>query len=119
LAFVFWLGDALDAAGYATVPAHSIPELLSLTDNLELRVSLLVIDPAIAGAREYITDCRRSHPALKVIGIADDDFRRPRLRGLDATQARPANFDAKAIPAWIGCIEQVLGATRQASGRVS
>ena len=53
LGFVFWLCQALDAAGYETLPAKGVPEAVALLDELEVWVDVLMVRRTLPG-RTYL-----------------------------------------------------------------
>ena len=55
LGFAFWLGQALDRAGYETWPARSVPAAESLLEEVPLAVDLLVINASLPRAPAFAT----------------------------------------------------------------
>jgi CheY-like chemotaxis protein len=54
LAFVFWLGRALDDAGYEAWPARNVENAAALLEELSDFPDLLVLDPETPGANRLI-----------------------------------------------------------------
>ncbi len=71
--FAFWLGQALDRAGYAAVPAESSPAAEGLVDELRFAVDLLVINPALPGAADFVQTLRGIDPQLKVVAMGNTE----------------------------------------------
>ena len=101
----------MDGAGYSALPAKSVPDAALLTMQLDLRVDLLIINPLLQGAGDFIAALRRSRRDARVIGILANPLQSPQIAGLHATQARPAEFNHSTKAEWLGCIEQVLAST--------
>lgn len=108
LGFVFWLGHLLDAASYSALPAKSVEDAALLIMQLDLTVDVLVINPALPGAPEFIAALHRSQPAVKVIGVRDDASESLSIPGLSATLTKPVIFDEEAKTEWLRGIESVL-----------
>src|SRR5882724_4454329 len=51
LGFVFWLGRALDDAGYQALPAKGIGDATELLGHMNLEIDLLIVSPSMPGAR--------------------------------------------------------------------
>jgi DNA-binding NtrC family response regulator len=60
--YQFWLGQVLSKAGYRGVPARSVAEVNALIKDLDLKIDLLIIDPRLEGAAEFV-QATRSFPA--------------------------------------------------------
>jgi len=71
LGFAFWLGRALDRAGYETWPARSVPAAESLLSEVRLVVDLLVINASLPRARLFAAHLGRSRADFKVIAICE------------------------------------------------
>lgn len=105
---MFWLGHLLDAAFYSALPAKSVEDAALLVMQLDLRVDVLVINPALPGAGDFIAALHRSHRGLKVIGVGDDTSGNLNIPGLNAILTKPVIFDEEAKAEWLRGIEHVL-----------
>jgi DNA-binding response OmpR family regulator len=70
LGFVFWLGRALDQAGYDAYPARSIEAAAETMTEFHLSPGLAILSGSLPGAPEFIEDLRRSHGELRVLKLA-------------------------------------------------
>jgi len=89
---VFWLGRALDQAGYASLPAKSVSDSMRLLDELQVSPDLVVLNYALPGASELIASLRRESKALKVIALVKDG-NAPIAPMVDWQINRPAMLD--------------------------
>src|ERR1017187_4122777 len=71
LGFAFWLGQALDRAGYETWPARNVAAADSLLAEVRLVVDLLVINASLPRARAFAAHVGRSRADFKVIAICE------------------------------------------------
>jgi hypothetical protein len=72
LGFVFWLGRALDKAGYEAFPAKSIPGALKLIAELDLSVGLVIVNYSLPGSAEFFVHIRHKQRLAKIVGLVDD-----------------------------------------------
>ena len=108
LGFTFWLGQVLDAASYLALPAKSPADAALLVLQLDLRVDVLVINLALAGAIDFIAALHRSQTHIRVVGILNDPMQVVSVPGVHATHAKPLVPDRVAQAEWLQCIEQVM-----------
>src|SRR5215472_5695366 len=73
LGLVFWLGQALDAAGYETYPAKGVTEAVSLLAELKLRIDVLIVRHDLEGAETFASELRWSQGGhLKTVALLED-----------------------------------------------
>jgi hypothetical protein len=108
LGFVFWLGHALDTLSYSALPAKSVPDAAMLVMQLDLRVDLLIINPTLTGAADFISALHRSQKDARAIGILSHPSQIVNIPGISATQSKPTVFDQSAKASWLECVEDVL-----------
>ena len=73
LGFVFWLGRALDEAGYQALPAKSIADATALLDELSIGIDLLIVNYSLPGAAAFSETLRQSQGRnLRVIALAEE-----------------------------------------------
>jgi DNA-binding response OmpR family regulator len=109
LGFVFWLGRTLDAAGYQTLPAKNISDATILLEELTLEIDLLIVNPSLPGAAEFVSMLRRSTRRLKVIAISDVDGPVTTLPGVDAWRRKPDNIvDEVTTLEWVQLTQSLL-----------
>jgi len=69
VAIQLWLAFALAAEGVVVIPAKTTSQASKLVARLELRVDLLVINPALAGAESLTNALRQSQGHLRALPI--------------------------------------------------
>jgi hypothetical protein len=106
LGFVFWLGRALDKAGYETFPARSIRDAIKLVTELRLSVWMVILNPSLAGASEFIANLRPS----KVIALVErgDPVSIP---GVHCEIPRPYGIDEHNKDEFLAAVRRLLGPT--------
>lgn len=107
LGFVAWLGVALAAKGYGTLPATSSLIAQQLLDEFRVTPDLAIVNVELAGAIELIEALRGANPALKIIAIEDK-----------TPITRPISIDAahsRSRADWPATVKHVLE-LRNASG---
>src|SRR5215472_14245187 len=65
--FVFWLGQGLDQNRYAVLPAANVPNARTLLDELRITADLVVVNPALPDAANFVEALRGRNPCLKVV----------------------------------------------------
>jgi hypothetical protein len=121
LGFVFWLGQALDNAGYRALPAKSIGDAATLLGQMNLEIDLLIVSLFLEGAAEFADALRRFQGHLKVIAVIGE-WEEPSsaLRGADASERRPLSLGDVSRIQWLRTIQRVLeppGSTLAATAR--
>jgi ActR/RegA family two-component response regulator len=114
LGFVFWLGQALSAAGYEAFPAKDISEAIALLAELHVQVDLLILNPSLAGAANLVAALRQSRADLKLLllaGAGDQQIPSP-----DAILPKPAQADDLASSVWLRCVERLFSRNMVGSG---
>jgi DNA-binding NtrC family response regulator len=109
LGFAFWLGQALDQAGYETWPARSVTAAKSLLAEVRLAVDLLVISASASRAHALVTYLGRSKPDFKVIAVYDElsDRIKPFPKA-SAIHQKPETIDTAAKLEWVRLVTGVL-----------
>jgi len=111
LAFAFWLGQALDRAGFETLPARSVPAAESLVVDRSLSVHLLVISASLPRSTAFANQLGFIVPDLKVIAVYQDpeDVVVPFL-GVNAILQKPHTLDTLTQMEWVQVVIDVLSA---------
>jgi response regulator RpfG family c-di-GMP phosphodiesterase len=108
LGFVFWLGQALDLAGYNAIPAKSVRSASDLIQQHRLVVHILVIDPFLPDAFAFISRLRQSHINLHVVAAIPEDWEDlPPMTEVDATIRKPRHLTATATLPWINLVQRL------------
>jgi DNA-binding response OmpR family regulator len=113
LGFVFWLGQALDAAGYEALPGRGIPEAIALLEYFKVTIDVLIVRFGMPGADAFANDLRSLQDGhLKVIALLDEgDEHTASLSAWDAWQVKPRLPDENARGAFLKLIQDVLAPT--------
>src|SRR5689334_22613696 len=108
LGFVFWLGQALDVAGYVAVPARDIGSAEELVQAHRIEIDILVIDPRMPGALPFISRSRERGKSLKVVAaLAQEDEGDVPANDADMVLRKPERFTQEAKMQWIGQIQDL------------
>ena len=111
LGFAFWLGHALDRAGYETWPAKSVVAAESLLAQVKLAVDLLVIRASLPWAPVLAAHLHHTRAGLKVIAVCDEpgDIVE-RFPSVCAIHQKPQTIDTAATLEWVRLVKSVLAA---------
>jgi hypothetical protein len=82
---------------------------VELLSEHKTKLDLLIINPALPGTLDLITDLRRSHAPLEVIASIDQTERTLNLHGVDRTLPKPVSADEAARLRWLETIQSLLG----------
>ena len=107
LGFLFWLGQALDRAGYEAFPARGISDAIALLAALHLTVGSVILNYSLPGAENFIADLRRSQNHLKVISLVEyeQQFIPP---GIDAVFCKPAEINERSRAELVQMVQKVV-----------
>src|SRR4051812_15207724 len=84
LGFAFWLGQALDIAGYVSLPAQNMRAAVELLTD-EFIAEGLVMDACQTGAAAFVAGVRKIRPELKAVAaLPESGGRPPDLQAFDA-----------------------------------
>jgi hypothetical protein len=109
LGFAFWLGQALDRAGFETWPARSVAAAEALLAEVKLLVDLLVIPASLPWAPFLVTHLGGARTDFRVIAVSDEardtveQF--PRV---SAVHQKPQTMDTDAQLEWIQLVKGVM-----------
>lgn len=108
LGFVFWLGQALDRAGYQALPAKSCEDAAELIQQLNVEIHLLIVGHSLPGADAFADALRQSQGHLKVIAvIGDGEEASPTFPGADA-QFMLSSVDEASETEWLETIKDLF-----------
>ena len=110
LGFVFWLGQALDAAGYETLPAKGVSEAISLLAEFRVIIDVLMVRYTLPGADTFAAELRWAQGGhLKAIALIDEeDERIESLTSWDGWQVKPGLPDETARRSFLRLVQGVL-----------
>jgi DNA-binding response OmpR family regulator len=110
LGFVFWLGQALDAAGYDTLPARGVAEAISLLAEVRVRIDVILVRCTLAGAEKLVADLRWAQRGyLKALALIDEDEGESETMGAwDGWQIKPNLPDTTARKIFLELVQDSL-----------
>jgi ActR/RegA family two-component response regulator len=109
LGFVFWLGQALDQAGYRALPAKSCEDAVDLLKEMPVEIDVLILGNSCAGAQVFPETLRRSQRCLKVIvAVGDWEELSPPFPAAHAVQQKFSSRDETSKLEWLETIQTVL-----------
>lgn len=108
LGFTFWLGHALDAAGYSAIPAKDVRAASGLICEHRLSIDTLVIDPFLADVFPFVAWLRQSQPGLNVVAAFPDDWGvLPAMSEVTAVIRKPHHLSVVASIQWVNLIQNL------------
>jgi hypothetical protein len=109
LGFAFWLGHALDQAGYDALPARSSIDGLSLVRELKVTVDLVVVRASLPSAATLVGDLRKEFGSqVKVIAIVDEATPAEARPWADIESLRPRVADENSRVALVQMVRMVM-----------
>jgi len=106
--FILWLGEMFNESGYQAFPALHCREALALAKKLALRVDVLVVNPALPGARRAMQALASAQPSLRVVLIGDGSKSGSATESTHPTLERPSAWEPISRPQWVMKIRRVL-----------
>jgi CheY-like chemotaxis protein len=117
LGFAFWLGQALNRAGYEAVPATTPDAGAELIQEHRISVDILVIDPASPDALPFVSRLRQSRRGLKVIAaVPEESAQPPPMPDFDAIMRKPKRLTVEAALEWVSLIQRLSPAAGTGGG---
>ena len=111
LGFAFWLGHALDEAGYYALPAINAAGASKLLAELGLTADLVVINAALPDAGAFIADLRLTQKDVRVIAVLDDPYAAPpAFMQANLVEHKPLSADEMSRRAWVDTVRMILDA---------
>jgi ActR/RegA family two-component response regulator len=107
LGFVFWLGQALDAAGFQAVPAKNVADAVSLITEHHVSVNLVIFNAAFANAVPLLSALQSS--TVKFIAVVPEGVDQGSLPGVDAIRQKPGKLNQHSRREWVNFIQNVIG----------
>ena len=94
LRFVFWLGTALNQAGYEALPAKNFPDAIELLNQIKFAIDLLIVNPALQGFADFV-NCVTRIP-VPVIAVVEPSRTPPvPILGADLIILKPEIADER------------------------
>jgi len=111
LSFAFWLGRALDQAGYDAFPARNVVNAIRLLKELKIVPDLMIITGACLGESSFLSELRQTQSGLTIIAVLDDPgLERGTFPRADLVEYKPAQIEEGALREWVGTVETVFAA---------
>jgi hypothetical protein len=107
LGFVWWLGQIFSQAGCQVVPTLNPEQTLSFTQDLNLKVDIIVVNPELPGVPDMIRALSSSR-SPKVVAIRNHDAG---IRGTikaDSILERPSGWGPVSEKEWLGCVRRLV-----------
>jgi len=102
-------GIILGDAGHQVLPAKSFTEASAMLSELNTEIDLLILNPSVAGAADFVNALRNSWPNARVLAaLGDQDHQAGQTRNADIIARRPLQPDAAAATVWLRMVEQLL-----------
>jgi DNA-binding response OmpR family regulator len=111
LGFTFWLSQLLASVGHTVIPASSPENARSLLNAVDASIDLMIVDFALAGAKELVDFLRASSSPINVMALVESDEHRDRLPASlspDGYCLRPSEMDALTNRRWIDLIQSAV-----------
>jgi hypothetical protein len=109
LGFVFWLGQALDRAGYQALPARTCEDATELVSQLHLAIHILIVNGLLPDAGALAMALRASDRHLKVIAVTGEgDEQSSVFPEADAFHRKCSGGGEAAEREWLETIEGVF-----------
>jgi hypothetical protein len=106
LSFAFWIGRALDAAGYNAVPARDLRAATELIQEHRILVDILVIDPGLSNALPFLLLLRQTRPALQAIAaLSGETEELGSVTDFDVVNRKPRCYTRDALIEWINLVD--------------
>lgn len=117
LGFVWWLGDRFHEAGYRTVPALDARQASSIVKELNLKIDVVVVNPALRGVQRLINTLSHAEsPPLKIIVIRDPTPSRTILIRADGILERPSGWGPASRHEWLRKLRRILKQAQETAG---
>lgn len=107
LGFVWWLGQIFSQAGCQVVPTLNAGQMVSLTQDLNLKVDLIVVNPELSGVPEMIRTLSTSRPP-KIVAIRNHNTDVGSSLHADATLERPSGWGPVSEKEWLECVRRLV-----------
>jgi hypothetical protein len=107
LGFVWWLGQIFSQAGFQVVPTLNAEQMVSLTQDLNLEVDLIVVNPELSGVPEMIQALSTSR-LPKIVAIRNYNTDVGCTLQADATLERPSGWGPVSEKEWLGCVRRLV-----------
>jgi len=108
LGFVFWLGQVLRVAGYAVLPAQSVPGAAALLAECNLAVDVLIVEPSLPGASDLVAALRHDRENVKVVAVSEGAAPDGSQLEADAACEKPVETSEECLFEWTRMMRRTL-----------
>ena len=115
LGFVWWLGDIFHEVGYRPVPAMNAQQAASLVAELNVVVSIAVVNPALPGVRKLIKALRQADNRVGIVLVHDSNDSTTVLAHALTILDRPTGVEPVSRPEWLKKLRRVLKLAERAA----
>lgn len=105
--FLFWFGEGLAQAGYAVIPAKSVPDAEALLGESQIAVDLLIVNPALPDTAGFVETLRSLNHRLKVVAVTDNQAEPGQIPDVEFRFQKPERTDESTRQELIAQIERV------------
>ena len=110
LGFVWWLGERFHEVGYCPAPALNPRQAGSLLKELNLKITVVVVNPGLPGAQRLMkTLSRTQSPRVKIIIIRDPSVPTTAAVRAHAIVERPLSLEPTSRHEWLRKLRRILG----------
>jgi hypothetical protein len=112
LGFVYWIGERFHEAGYQPVPALNVRQAVSLINELDLKISVVVVNAGLRSIRKFIkTLSQTQSPLVKIILIRDPCIPTTVVDRVHAIVERPSGWEPASRHEWLRKLRRILSHT--------
>lgn len=109
LGFVYWLGERFHEVGYRPVPALNVRQAVSFIKELDLKITVVVVNPGLPGVRRFIKTLNQTQSSLvKIILICDPCVPTTVEIRAHAIVERPSGWEPASRHEWLRKLRRIL-----------
>ena len=108
LGFVYWIGQRFHEAGYQPVPALNVRQAVSLINELDLKISVVVVNAGLRSIRKFIKTLSQTQSLVKIILIRDPRAPTTVVVRAHAIVERPSGWEPASRHEWLRKLRRIL-----------
>jgi hypothetical protein len=109
LGFVYWIAERFHEAGYQPVPALNVRQAVSLINELDLKISVVVVNAGLRSIRKFIKTLNQTQsPLAKIILIRDPCIPTTVVVRAHAIVERPSGWEPVSRHEWLRKLRRIL-----------
>jgi hypothetical protein len=118
LSFAFWLGKALDQAGYQAFPARNEPDAVELLSQISMDLGMLIVGEVRVSVEALAARWHERHKNLRIVRlIGPDDEPGPPVPGVDAEYQKPSGKKEEELVELLLAIERAFASSGELIAR--